>query len=101
MSDEKVEQVQIAINDPQPESKKTLEQKQASVILGIDTEGFLNVKVHVSLGKWNLWGVLVDAQNLVLGYFAQLRRREMQEEAKKSGLVRPDGVLKGFRNKWH
>lgn len=72
-------------------AKEEAPDPRQQIVLGIDEEGFLNVKVHVGVGKWVLWGILDDAKNLVLGYFVQLRK---QEEGKK--LVRPTGFL----NKW-
>lgn len=59
---------------------------------GIDKDGYLRIKVHLSLGKWNLMGALAEAQLLVVNYFGQMAKAEAQ----KKGLVRPNGNM----NQW-
>lgn len=82
---------EVTINS---QKKDMMEEEQVhNIVLGIDEAGFLCVRVHLGMGKWTLWGILDDAKNLVLGYFAQ----KNQVEAKAKGLVRPPN---GFLSKW-
>jgi hypothetical protein len=65
------------------------------IACGIDEEGFLHVKIHVSFGLWNLLGVCEHAKLKATAFF---NHQAMAQETK--GLVRPNGQHRGFFNKW-
>lgn len=65
---------------------------------GFDKDGYLRIKVHLSVGLWNMLGMLVEAQTRVMAQFGKMEKA-VQEQ--KKGLVRPNGNLEAFKNRWH
>lgn len=65
---------------------------------GFDEKGYLKIKIHLSVGMWNMLGCLAEAQTRVMAQFGAMGR--MGEEQKRKALIRPKNVLDGFRKRW-
>lgn len=79
-------------------TEQTEEQLKNTVGFGIDTEGFLVARIHPSKGVREVIGFFEQMKDWAKAYYHQ----QMIEEQKKSTqLVRPDGFLKNFKNKWN
>jgi hypothetical protein len=70
--------------------------EEQKILFGFDKEGYLNIRIHLDAGMWNILGALTEAQTRVMSYFGQ-----MAQAAQKKNLVRPNGILEKFKNKWH
>jgi len=75
---------------------KTEEEKKNTFNAGFTEEGFFTCFIHESKGVRELLGFMDQCKDLIKQYYA----RKLMEDAKAKGLVRPDGILNGFRNKW-
>lgn len=72
------------------------EQKKDTFNAGFTEAGFFTCFIHESKGVRELLGFMEQCKDLIKQYYAH----KLVEDAKAKGLVRPDGILNGFRNKW-
>lgn len=70
------------------------EKKLDPIEFGFDKDGYLKIKIHLSVGLWAMLGCLVEAQTRVMAQFGQMAKVEKDRQ-----LVRPKGDVKDY--KWH
>ena len=65
------------------------EEKQLDPIeFGFDPEGYLKIKIHMTMGLWNMLGALEEAKAQVMAQFARIAK--IEEQKKGRGLIRPE-----------
>lgn len=72
------------------------EEQKPEYNAGFTDEGFFTCYMHESKGVRELLGFLEQCKDVVKQHYV----KKMMEDAKAKGLIRPDGLLNGFRNKW-
>lgn len=84
------------------EVELTEEQKKEiarnTVGFGLDGEGYIVTKIHSEKGVRDILGFFEQMKDWTKAYFQSKLMEEKQQQQK---LVRPDGFLKGFKNKWN
>lgn len=71
-------------------------QQPDELMRGIDAEGFFTVRIHKSQGLEKIIGVLMTSIDMVKAHYIQ-----EHQKAEASKIVKPNGLVEPFKNKWH
>lgn len=71
-------------------------QTREEMARGFDEEGFFNLRIHADQGPEKLIGCLMTSIDIVKMFYVEQHKRQQQA----NGIVKPNGVLERFRNKW-
>jgi len=72
------------------------DQKPDELARGFDDKGFFMLRIHTDQGMEKIIGTLMTSIDMVKLWYVN----KAQEKARANGILKANGMLKGFRDRW-